>query len=670
MALAKHVELVEKQEKQREKNEKEKVKDVKDVKAKENEMNEKEKVKENGNEKEKNKENQKKDAFEVKELHAPKEGVPSASPREVVFSMESPREPQRATKKVNRKAFQACRKDVDIRSVYDWQNRKTLGSGSFGEVFAVKHRFHSKKLVAIKQVSKDDCEHLDQLRMEITVLSTLDHPRVLHFFEAYEDFKDIYIVTELCTGGDLQQCMAKMQGNVIFARHTAEQILRALIYCHSRGVCHRDLKPENVLLVRKLHTANDTPMRLADFGLSHKTKASQSNICSQISHIKSRFSDSSMNDIPPMDSFVGTAEFMAPEVMAVLNAEIMHGRRKFYDFRCDIWSLGVIVYCLLRGDHPYSLEELVAYVEDHTDLPAWTGDRVKGVNGPALEFVQQCLLVPYTTRPSARQLAAESFLKTEEPRSAFAHIDTDGSGTVDVQELRDYLLSHGQTNAQKGEQVEELFGRLDLNEDGIITKSEFQEGFDAFIDTKSSQSISGEVVSDIIRNVEKFTQSSQLKKAVLTSAARHLGGYEVQKLREIFESVDTNGDGAISKKEFKLSFSLMGERSEEWLEEAFVALDTDGSGEIDYSEFLAGIMDSQLMERRDILWAAFQDFDQNNVGSISKDNLSQVLQGGAVQGVLDSMDQDKASLVDEILSKVEGDGELSFDAFIELLQVS
>jgi len=633
-------------------------------------MNEKEKVKENGNEKEKNKENQKKDAFEVKELHAPKEGVPSASPREVVFSMESPREPQRATKKVNRKAFQACRKDVDIRSVYDWQNRKTLGSGSFGEVFAVKHRFHSKKLVAIKQVSKDDCEHLDQLRMEITVLSTLDHPRVLHFFEAYEDFKDIYIVTELCTGGDLQQCMAKMQGNVIFARHTAEQILRALIYCHSRGVCHRDLKPENVLLVRKLHTANDTPMRLADFGLSHKTKASQSNICSQISHIKSRFSDSSMNDIPPMDSFVGTAEFMAPEVMAVLNAEIMHGRRKFYDFRCDIWSLGVIVYCLLRGDHPYSLEELVAYVEDHTDLPAWTGDRVKGVNGPALEFVQQCLLVPYTTRPSARQLAAESFLKTEEPRSAFAHIDTDGSGTVDVQELRDYLLSHGQTNAQKGEQVEELFGRLDLNEDGIITKSEFQEGFDAFIDTKSSQSISGEVVSDIIRNVEKFTQSSQLKKAVLTSAARHLGGYEVQKLREIFESVDTNGDGAISKKEFKLSFSLMGERSEEWLEEAFVALDTDGSGEIDYSEFLAGIMDSQLMERRDILWAAFQDFDQNNVGSISKDNLSQVLQGGAVQGVLDSMDQDKASLVDEILSKVEGDGELSFDAFIELLQVS
>ena len=81
--------------------------------------------------------------------------------------------------------------------------------------------------------------------MEITVLRALDHPRVLHFFEAYEDFKDsflwkndvqfvrhpsfaefpqpqlllfqdIYIVTELCTGGDLQQCMAEMQGTALF----------------------------------------------------------------------------------------------------------------------------------------------------------------------------------------------------------------------------------------------------------------------------------------------------------------------------------------------------------------------------------------------------------------------------------------------------------------------
>ncbi|CAK8994516.1 unnamed protein product [Durusdinium trenchii] len=593
----------------------------------------------------------------------PSDAAPGAAPNAA---------PAPKAKGVNRKAFQACRKDADVRSVYSWEQRKVLGSGSFGEVFAVKHRFHSKKLVAIKQVSKEKCEHLEQLRMEISVLSRLQHPRILHFFEAYEDFKDIYIVTELCSGGDLQQCMAETKGELVFAHHAADQILRALIYCHSRGVCHRDLKPENVLLVRKLQPTDRTPpMRLADFGLSASVQAAQSNVCHQISHVKSRFSDGSMNEIPPMDSIVGTAEYMAPEVMAVLDAQIRAASprgvarcktRRCYDFRCDVWSLGVIIFSLLKGEAPYSLEEMVAYVEDQTSLPRLSS-RAETLDPIALQFVEQCLRVPYRSRLSARQLAAEAFIKTQEPRSAFARIDKDGSGTVDMEELRQYLLDHG----LREEHLEELFARLDLDKDGHISQAEFQEGFQAFIALKS---MSGQVISEIIQNVEKFTKSSQLKKAVLTSAARHLGGYELQQLREIFESVDGNGDGAISKQEWQISFSLVGERfarSADWMEQAFVAMDTDGSGEIDYSEFLAAIMDSQLMERRDLLWAAFQDFDRSNVGSISQENLRLVLEGEALQGLFPKKDE---GFVDSVLANVEeSGGELSFEEFVELLQL-
>ncbi|CAK9046355.1 Calcium-dependent protein kinase 6 (Calcium-dependent protein kinase isoform CDPK3) (AtCDPK3) (Calmodulin-domain protein kinase CDPK isoform 6), partial [Durusdinium trenchii] len=109
-------------------------------------------------------------------------------------------------------------------------------------------------------------------------------------------------------------------------------------------------------------------------------------------------------------------------------------------------------------------------------------------------------------RLSARQLAAEAFIKTQEPRSAFARIDKDGSGTVDMEELRQYLLDHG----LREEHLEELFARLDLDKDGHISQAEFQEGFQAFIALKS---MSGQVISEIIQNVEKFTKSSQLKKA-------------------------------------------------------------------------------------------------------------------------------------------------------------
>ncbi|CAK8986571.1 Calcium-dependent protein kinase 34 [Durusdinium trenchii] len=103
------------------------------------------------------------------------------------------------------------------------------------------------------------------------------------------------------------------------------------------------------------------------------------------------------------------------------------------------------------------------------------------------------------------------------------------------------------------------------------------------------------------------------------------------------------------------------------MEQAFVAMDTDGSGEIDYSEFLAAIMDSQLMERRDLLWAAFQDFDRSNVGSISQENLRLVLEGEALQGLFPKKDE---GFVDSVLANVEeSGGELSFEEFVELLQL-
>ncbi|CAE7299572.1 CPK3 [Symbiodinium natans] len=285
--------------------------------------------------------------------------VPSATSAVPVPSM-SPGKASgrpRASKVVNRKAFQACRQG-DVGAVYAWDQRKSLGGGSYGEVFAVKHRFNVKKRVAIKQVGKAGCDDLPRLRMEISVLSSLDHPRVLHFIEAYEDYKDVYIVTELCTGGDLHSCLTQVRGDTSFTRHAANQILRALVYCHSKGVCHRDLKPENVLLVRKLGELRDPPMRLADFGLARQIKAHKRNLCDQISHVKSRASDTSFHDAPPLHSFVGTAEYMAPEVMAVLNSHVFHVGGKSYDFRCDLWSLGVIMHVILVGELPYSLEEL------------------------------------------------------------------------------------------------------------------------------------------------------------------------------------------------------------------------------------------------------------------------------------------------------------------------
>jgi len=349
-----------------------------------------------------------------------------------------------------------------------------------------------------------------------------------------------------------------------------------------------------------------------------------------------------------------------------LNAEISCERTpKFYDFRCDVWSLGVIIHNILAGALPYSLEEIVAYVEDTQDLPVLTHSGA--FSGEAFDFVAESLNPIYKLRPSSRQLARHDFLATKgSSQTAFLNLDKDGSGTVDMQEMQEFLLHRGQEETA----VQELFERLDADKDGLISQAEFQEGFAAFA-AKEAKKMSKEALADMTKNVQQFAAASNMKKAVLTAAARHLGGYELQQLRELFESVDTNGDGAISLEEWTMGFALADdEPSLGWLEEAFKALDTDGSGDIDYSEFLAAVMDSQLLERRDLLWAAFQDFDRSNTGSISKADLQQILHKEAVQEIL--LAQCPKDSVESMLAAVKFDdaGELSFDAFIELLHLS
>jgi len=306
-----------------------------------------------------------------------------------------------------------------------------------------------------------------------------------------------------------------------------------------------------------------------------------------------------------MSSFLGTPEYMAPEVMAVLNANMNStGRKLYYDFRCDVWSLGVIIYEILTGDEPYSLEDLARFVGEGAALADLRP--CNALQGEAFEFVRGCLIPVYQERPSAVQLTSQPFVHAREapPRSP----------------------SRGDAAAQE----------------------------------------------KLASNLASFMKASAVKKAALTAAARNLAGYELYKLRENFESIDTKRDGVITLDEWRQGFpSVFGEKSAEWIEQAFAALDTDASGEIDYVEFLAGVMDSRLEERRHLAWVAFKAFDHSNSGSICKADLRRVLEEESVRDLLSSRDQ--VTFRDEVLcaAKPEEDSdELSFDAFLSLLRIS
>lgn len=97
-------------------------------------------------------------------------------------------------------------------------------------------------------------------------MKTLDHPNIIKLFEIYESPDAVYLVQELCTGGELferivqDKYMSEHNAAVIF-----EQIVEAILYCNKNQISHRDLKPENFIFCNK---NKDSMLKLIDFGLS------------------------------------------------------------------------------------------------------------------------------------------------------------------------------------------------------------------------------------------------------------------------------------------------------------------------------------------------------------------------------------------------------------------
>ncbi|XP_017474304.1 PREDICTED: probable serine/threonine-protein kinase DDB_G0280133 isoform X1 [Rhagoletis zephyria] len=159
------------------------------------------------------------------------------------------------------------------------------------------------------------------------------HPGILQLIEFFEDDEKFYLVFEKINGGPL---LRRIQEQICFSEHEAAQIIKeiasGLDFLHKKGIAHRDLKPENILCVNPEKLC---PIKICDFDLG--------------SGIKFTTDVSSPSATPQLLTPVGSAEFMAPEVV-----DLFVGEANYYDKRCDLWSLGVIAYILLCGYPPFS----------------------------------------------------------------------------------------------------------------------------------------------------------------------------------------------------------------------------------------------------------------------------------------------------------------------------
>jgi len=195
-----------------------------------------------------------------------------------------------------------------------------IGSGSCGtSVIAAEHR-STRKRVAIKVINKKKIKDRQRLSHEITIMKKLRHqPCIVELYDIYESKKHLYLVMELCEGGDLLTTFASQAHSEPITCHVMHQIARAVNHMHKKGIVHRDLKPENVLCCKKDSVER---IKVADFGISKHMDGSASTFSTP----------------------VGTLTYTAPEL---LNGEL-------YGKEVDYWALGVIMHIMLCGYSPWS----------------------------------------------------------------------------------------------------------------------------------------------------------------------------------------------------------------------------------------------------------------------------------------------------------------------------
>lgn len=195
---------------------------------------------------------------------------------------------------------------------------KKLGQGTYGKVQLGINKETGQE-VAIKTIKKCKIEteaDLVRIRREIQIMSSVQHPNIIHIYEVFENREKMVLVMEYAAGGELYDYLS--QRKVLTeeeARRIFRQIVTAVFYCHKHNICHRDLKLENILL-DQIGNA-----KIADFGLSNVFDGKRL-----------------------LNTFCGSPLYASPEIV---KGTPYHGPE------VDCWSLGVLLYTLVYGAMPF-----------------------------------------------------------------------------------------------------------------------------------------------------------------------------------------------------------------------------------------------------------------------------------------------------------------------------
>mmetsp|Transcript_41600 Transcript_41600/g.75428 ORF Transcript_41600/g.75428 Transcript_41600/m.75428 type:complete len:511 (-) Transcript_41600:78-1610(-) len=488
----------------------------------------------------------------------------ASKPPESADDVQKPPEPRRSksgtTPASGRCAGLVIDNEGSIEDVYDLHTKR-LGEGAFA--YVVKATVKKTGLVrAVKVNSKAHLKDIAKFKQEIDLMKSLDHPNILNLFEAFEDKRNIYLVMELCTGGELFDKIISMGSfTEVQAAVLMQQLLRAIFYMHSNCIAHRDLKPENFLFADQEPMENST-LKLIDFGLA------------------SRFEPGAAL----MKTKAGTPYYVAPQVL-----------QGSYTEACDVWSAGVIMYILLCGYAPFDgnsdQETLNKVKRGHFTFPKEEWD---SVSDGAKALIKKMLTMKPEDRITADAALHDAWVSNKAPSASSSKETAAPADLLDrfrgfqaKNKLVKTALRMIAWRMDDGEirTLRETFVALDANGDGILTVSELKEG----LEKAGLREIPPDLQA-LMEGVDEDGSGAIDYTEFIAAMLKRKTYVQEDMCWAAFRVFDKNGDGKITASEISAvlsSGSIEDAMGKEAVENMMKEVDTNGDGEIDFEEFMA-----------------------------------------------------------------------------------
>eukprot|EP00927_Polykrikos_kofoidii_P078043 TRINITY_DN74922_c0_g1_i1.p1 TRINITY_DN74922_c0_g1~~TRINITY_DN74922_c0_g1_i1.p1 ORF type:complete len:998 (+),score=197.89 TRINITY_DN74922_c0_g1_i1:62-2995(+) len=351
---------------------------------------------------------------------------------------------------------------------------------------------------------------------EIGILRKLNHPNVLQLHETFEDETHIFMVFELCCGGDLfDRLLAVGALDEPVAMRYCFQIGSAIQHLHGHMVCHRDIQPEHFLVVHQGPVETNS-LKLGDFTMS-KEFGSQ-----------------------PLLTKVCSLQYVAPEVLVSTEG---------YGERVDMWSFGVVLYVMLSGLLPFDLGEDLLSLKavksgSYTFEPV---EKWREVSKESQQFIEALLVLDPAQRldanaamehpavVKAKELGADT---SEIRREAVARSEVRKTGDTSMTMRRCFTLLAEKITNEQFQEMRDLFRKLDPTGSGMVEFGELRTHIQNMVDDMETAS---ELKEAILNVVGKVNYTMYL--ATMTDWRRNI---RREAARAIFSMFDIDKNGNIS----------------------------------------------------------------------------------------------------------------------------